>query len=146
MKTKLGISVALAAIGSVCSELMTPFCVLCVLMIADYITGMVKSWQKGALCSKIGLKGFVKKLCYALAVVAGVGVDYVIIVVSSSLGYNLGLKPFFALLCIVWLIINECISVLENLNEMGIPMPAFLVKVAKRLKNSVEEDAEGKNG
>lgn len=146
MKAKLSLSVALAAIGSVYSELAVPFCMLCVLMIADYITGMVKSWQKGTLCSKIGLKGFVKKLCYALAVVAGVGVDYVIIVVSSSLGYNLGLKPFFALLCIVWLIINECISVLENLSEMGIPMPAFLVKVAKRLKNSVEEDAEGKNG
>ena len=141
--TKLGISAALAAIGSVCSQLAVPFFMLCVLMIADYITGMVKSWQKGTLCSKTGIKGFVKKLCYGLAVIAAVGVDYVVVTISDSLGYNVGISPFFALLCTVWLIINECISILENLIEIGVPMPEFLVRVAKRLKNSVEETGNG---
>lgn len=137
--TKLGISAVLAAIGSVCNELAVPFFVLCVLMVADYITGMIKSWQKGTLCSRTGVKGIVKKLCYGLAVIAAVGVDYVIITISTSFGYNLKLHPFFALLCTIWLVINECISILENLNEIGVPMPGFLVKAAKKLKNSVEE-------
>lgn len=142
MKTqvaKLSISAVLAAIGSVCSELAVPFFVLCALMVSDYITGMVKSWQKGTLCSRTGVKGIVKKLCYGLAVVAAIGVDYVINTISGSFGYELKIQPFFALLCTIWLIINECISILENLIEIGIPMPEFLVKVAKRLKNGVED-------
>jgi len=142
---KLGVSAVFAAIAGMYSELAVPFFVLCALMITDYITGMVKSWQKGTLCSKTGIKGFVKKLCYGLAVVAATGVDYVIITLSKSFGYNLKIQPFFALLCVVWLIINECISILENLTEIGVPMPAFLIKIAKRLKNSVEDkgDKEG---
>ncbi len=135
--TKLGISAAFAAVGTVCRELAVPFMVLCVLMATDYITGMVKSWQKGTLCSKTGIKGFVKKLCYGLAVIAAVGVDYVTVTV------NVSTHPLFALLCTVWLIINECISILENLGELGVPMPIFLLKIAKRLKTTVEEKDHG---
>lgn len=137
--TKLGISAALATMGAVCKELFLPFAVLCVLMIADYITGMVKSWQKGTLCSKTGIKGLVKKLCYGIAVIAAIGVDYVVVTMSANFGYNIKSGPFFALLCTVWLIINECISILENLTEIGVPLPNFLIKTAKRLKNNVEE-------
>ena len=142
MKTqtvKIGVSTLLAAIAGVYSRLAVPFFVLCALMFADYTTGMIKSWQKGTLCSKIGLMGVFKKLSYGLGVVAAVGVDYVVSTISQSFGYDTRLKPFFALLCAVWLIINECISITENLVEIGVPMPNFLVKVAKRLKKGVED-------
>lgn len=137
--TRLGISAALAAVVSLCKELAVPFIVLCVLMTADYVTGMVKSWQKGTLCSKTGVKGFIKKLCYGMAVVAALGVDYVIVTLSETLSYKVNGGTFFAMLCTVWLIINECISILENLSEMGVPMPIFLIKISKRLKNNMEE-------
>ncbi len=136
--TKFTLSVAFAAIGSMCKELAVPFFVLCVLMIADHITGMVKSWQLGTLCSRTGIKGFIKKLCYGLAVVAAIGIDYVIVIASSKFGYDIGVQPFFGWLCTAWLIINECISILENLSAMGVPMPTFLAKAAKKLKNNVE--------
>ena len=38
----------------------------------------------------------------------------------------------------IWFIINELISVLENLAEIGIPLPKFLVSIVKRLKVVVE--------
>ena len=44
----------------------------------------------------------------------------------------------------VWLIINELISILENLGELDVPLPGFLVNIIKTLKNKVEEQAEGK--
>ena len=140
--TKFTLSAAFAAVGSMCKELAVPFIILCVLMLADYITGMVKSWQLGTLCSKTGIKGFIKKLCDGLAVVAAIGIDYVIVLASTKLGYNLGVQPFFGWLCTAWLIINECISILENLSAMGVPMPGFLIKVANKLKTNVE--SEGK--
>ncbi len=136
---KIAISAVFAAIAGVYGKLAVPFFVLCGLMLADYVTGMTKSWQRGTLCSKTGLMGVVKKLCYGLGVVAAAGVDYAVSAISQSLGYDVGLKPFFAMLCVVWLIINECISITENLVLIGVPMPAFLIKAAKRLKTSVED-------
>jgi len=88
------------------------------------------------------IKGFIKKLCYGLAVVAAIGVDYVIVTISERIGYSINASPYFAMLCTVWLVINECISILENLTEIGVPMPVFLIKIAKRLKNSVEEKGD----
>ena len=35
----------------------------------------------------------------------------------------------FGLIVAVWLIINELISILENLSELGTPIPPFLVKI-----------------
>ena len=45
---------------------------------------------------------------------------------------------WFGLLVAVWLIINEMISILENLSKLGVPIPDFLTKVIQRLKNSAE--------
>ena len=49
------------------------------------------------------------------------------------------------ILVTVWLIINELISVLENLSRMGVPIPNFLKKIIDRLKNTVDEKGDGKN-
>ena len=40
---------------------------------------------------------------------------------------------------IVWLVINELISILENVAAIGGPVPGFLQKLIQRLKVSVEE-------
>lgn len=42
----------------------------------------------------------------------------------------------------IWFIINELISVLENLAEIGIPLPKFLVSLIKRLKVVVENKTD----
>lgn len=44
---------------------------------------------------------------------------------------------------IIWLIINELISILENVAALGGPVPVFLAKLLARLKNTVEKKAEG---
>ena len=42
----------------------------------------------------------------------------------------------------VWLILNEIISILENLKDIGVPMPDFLVKMTKNLKSQIEAKAD----
>ena len=44
---------------------------------------------------------------------------------------------FFAVLVAVWLIINELISVLENLSRIGVPIPNFLKKIINKLKMTI---------
>ena len=46
----------------------------------------------------------------------------------------LGLVFYFAILVAVWLIVNEAVSIIENLDEIGVPMPAFLGKIFQRVK------------
>ena len=48
----------------------------------------------------------------------------------------------FGLIVTVWLIINELISILENLSKMDVPIPAFLTKIIKKLKTTVEDKTE----
>lgn len=140
---KLSLSAAVAAIGGAMGTVMLPFCVLCVLMCADYCTGLVKGWQKGTLSSRTGATGFLKKLCYCIEVVAAAGVDYIIAYCGGLLGKSIVYRPVFVLLVIVWLCLNECISILENLTEIGVPLPDFLMAIAKRLMNGVEKRATG---
>lgn len=41
----------------------------------------------------------------------------------------------------VWLIVNEIISILENMIDIGVEMPPFLLPLVKNIKNQVEEKA-----
>ncbi len=132
----------LAILAGVLNKLAVPFVVLCLLMAADYCTGLVKSKHTGTISSRTGVKGIIKKLCYMGAVIAAAGVDYTIYYVSGSLGEDVKFKCIFVLLVTFWLIINECISILENLTAIGVPLPAFLLAVAKKLKSNVETKGE----
>jgi phage-related holin len=42
----------------------------------------------------------------------------------------------------IWLILNECISILENISEIGVPIPAFLVTLIQKLKKTTETKGE----
>ena len=41
----------------------------------------------------------------------------------------------------IWLIINELISILENVAAIGGPTPPFVTKLLSKLKNTVEDKA-----
>ena len=48
------------------------------------------------------------------------------------------------LACVVaiWLICNEIISILENINDIGVTLPPFLQPIVKNLKSQVEKKAD----
>lgn len=122
--------------------MLIPLIVLLGVMIADYISGMIKAWINAELSSKIGIKGIVKKLCYALVIIVASCVDWLIATGLTAVGTEIKRTYYFGILVTVWLIINEMISILENLSTIGVPLPGFLNKVIKRLKSSVEKESE----
>lgn len=141
------VSAALAAMSAYCGELIIPIAVLLAAMIADYISGMAKAWTSAQLSSRVGIIGIVKKLSYLLIVCAGMGVDWVIATASSAAGIDLGVTYFVGLLVIIWLVINELLSIVENVAAMGVNVPGFLLKLIARLKSHVEEkDDTGADG
>lgn len=138
------LAAVLAALGAYLGELLVPVGVLFAVMVADYISGMARAWVTRTLSSRIGLRGIVKKLSYLFAVAVGVVVDWVLQEALARAGLEAAGTYFVGLLVTVWLILNECISVLENVAGLGAPVPPFLLRLIERLKQNAGDHAEGK--
>ena len=41
-----------------------------------------------------------------------------------------------------WLVLNECISILENISQLGVPLPSFLAALLQKLKSTAEGKGE----
>lgn len=136
------ISAAFASFASYMGALAVPIIVLMVMMVIDYLSGMSVAWSTGELSSKIGAKGIVKKVGYMALIAVAMGVDYLIYSGIAAANIEVGYNMWFGLLVAVWLIINEMISILENLSKLGVPIPEFLKKIIQRLKNSAERKDE----
>ena len=134
---------AVAAVGVYFRQLTFPVMLLILAMALDYISGMTRAWMQRELSSKVGVIGVVKKLCYMLGVAVAVMVDFVIQIAAEQTSLNLSGCYFCALLVIVWLILNECISILENIDKIGVPVPDFLMSLVKRLKSNTEQKGGG---
>lgn len=136
------LTAAFTALTYYVGQLSIPIIVLAVVMVIDYITGMVSAWHNSELSSKKGLFGIVKKLCYLALVCVGMGVDWLIYSGMVQIGITTNYTIFFGILVAIWLIINELISILENLNRIGVPLPKFITSVVKKLKNTVEKSVD----
>lgn len=131
-------SAAAAALAAYLGVLAVPIIVLLVMMIIDYISGMAAAWMHSELSSKVGAKGIVKKVGYMGLIVVAMGVDYLICTGIAAVNVEIPYNMWFGLLVAVWLIVNEMISILENLDRMGVPIPEFMTKIIKRLKTASE--------
>lgn len=131
-------SAAAAALAVYLGAISVPVVVLLIMMVVDYLTGMTAAWMHNELSSKIGAKGILKKVGYMALIVVAAGVDYLIWAGVAAVQVDIGYKMWFGLLVAVWLIINEMISILENLSRMDVPLPDFLVKAIEKAKNSID--------
>lgn len=138
-------SAAIGAIMAYLNILLVPFVVLLVVMITDYLTGMAEAYVNKTLNSRIGVVGILKKIGYIVAVAVGVVADYLITNALIKIGIDINVGGYIGLVVTIWFIINELISILENLTEIGTPLPKFLVSFVKRLKITVDNTAESED-
>lgn len=136
------ITVIVAGVSAYFEVIAIPIIALLIVMVVDYLTGMISAYIKSELSSKKGIVGILKKTSYFCLVCVGICVDYILQELLSQFGIQLNIQMIFGLLVTVWLIINELISILENLNRIGVPIPNFLSKMVSRLKSTVENKAD----
>lgn len=139
MTIKNAVLAALAAVGSWISGGLggwdAPMALLVALMAADYLTGVLVAavWQRsnksatGALDSKAGFQGILKKGMILLLVWLGVLLD-------NALG-----AEYIRMAVILFFIGNEGLSLLENLGLMGVPFPAFLQRALEALREQGDQ-------
>ena len=136
------ISVVCGGLSAYFGVIGVPLAVLFAAMCIDYGTGMAKAWVTGELSSRVGVLGIIKKVGYLTAIcVAGI-IDWLLISGLKQVGISISLSYFMGLMVTIWFIVNECISILENLADIGVPLPGFLMAMVKRLAAVVDEKGE----
>lgn len=135
------LAAALAALAVYCQQLLVPIAVLIICMAIDYASGVAKAWTGGTLSSAVGARGIIKKVCYLFVVAVSMIIDFVIQAGADRIGVDVSKYFIVALLVVIWLILNECVSILENLDGL-VPLPSFLIKFVQKLKSHTEAIGE----
>lgn len=128
-----------SAISSFLGVLFIPILIMVACNTLDFITGIIASkFRDESITSRAFYRGIVKKVCMWLLVVVGVLIDETI--KYSVLQFGIAMPFTFLVACIVcvWIICNELLSILENMDVIGVPMPAFLKKVVRYLQQHTE--------
>lgn len=103
----------------------TAMIVLISFMVIDYITGLIKAWYLKQLSSDTGLRGIARKFLIIVVLIVAVLLDRLL---------NTGTWVFRTLACYFY-IANEGLSILENVVELGLPVPDKLREALAQLKD-----------
>lgn len=101
---------------------------LMILIVLDYITGLLKALYNKELSSTIGYKGIIKKICI-----------FIIIAVSVLIETNFNINGIRNL-TITFFAVNEALSLLENVGAMGIPLPKQLKEALSQLRGGNDDE------
>lgn len=104
--------------------------VLLIFIMLDYLTGVCVAIYEKQVNSAIGRKGIFNK------------VGIMICVVVCKLIDTLQIAGFSPILPIVTLffILNECFSILENLNRLNVPIPEVLTATLKNFQKKKSDN------
>lgn len=139
---KLSIAAFLGILAAYLEIATVPLILLLILMIVDYGTGIGAAWITGTLSSRKSMMGILKKVGYLAVIAVGIVCDLLIEYAFAAIGQEIAVSYAVGLVIMIWLILNECISILENLSEMSVPIPGFLQRILKHLKIVTEKSVD----
>ena len=139
-KVKIALSGLCSALAALSENYGVILTLCCTFILIDLATGLAKAKIQGQINSDTAYKGFCHKAAMLAALVFGVcldvlfdyvaGLGVVSITVSSPVGRILAL----------YIAINECISICENLIACGVKMPKFLSAALAAAKDGLDQD------
>ena len=88
-----------------------------ILMLLDYVSGIIAAIYNKQLNSEIGYKGIMKKFAIIICISVARQIDILDLYDSKIL-----IRP----LVLMFFTINEILSILENLAKTGIPVPEIM--------------------
>ena len=117
-----------------------PVLLLIVGNITDYITGIMASkYRDEQVNSYKGMRGIYKKVGMWILIFIGWMMDMLVNYTVQYVRLTVSPPYIVATVVAVWLICNEIISILENLIDIGVEIPPFLMPLAKMIKGQVED-------
>lgn len=120
----------IAALSYVSNSLGSLFWIYIFLTCCDFISGVMAAYITGELNSSIGRKGIIRKFGTFIVIICAVFIDY------FALHYGVNTSSFLYASVCSWYITMDSISIFENADRMGIPIPEWMKKGLKIAKPS----------
>lgn len=136
------ISIIITGITSILGTEWIFFASYLILNILDYITGTIKSKIKKTETSNKGLYGIIKKVCYWILILVAFLISFLLYQIGIKINIQLDFVMLFGWFTLACLIINETRSILENLIEIGIKVPNFLIRGLEIYSNHIDSKLE----
>lgn len=109
---------------------------LLILMVIDIVTGLIKAFVNKNLWSRKSTYGYARKIMI-----------FLIIILANAIDQLAHLNGALVLATILFYIVNECLSILENTVQLGLPVPPQIKEVLAVLQEKktsiVTEVTEG---
>lgn len=122
------VKTVIAALGTIATYLWggwdAVLLALVVLASLDYVSGVVAAWHRKELDSRIGARGIARKVGMFLVVAVCNIIDQ-----TGALG-----EPVLRTVATWWYLGNEAISIVENLAQIGVPIPERILSALASLK------------
>lgn len=146
-KVKAVLITAISAVMDFLGILAVPVILMVICNIADYATALAAAkYREEQISSYKGMRGIIKKVSMWILVVVGVVMDKLIQYATQTIGLNIQLPFIVATLVAVWIVVNEIISILENIIDIDEKiLPPFLMPLVRRIKKEIETIANEDN-
>ena len=142
-KAKVAVVTVISTLMSWLGILAVPVFLMVGCNVIDYVTGlMAVPYRTETVSSYKGIRGIIKKVCQWLLVLVGAWIDILLNYAIDCAGIDFTLPFVVATIVAVWLVVNEIISILENMLDIGVHMPPFLLPIVKYIRKQVEEKAK----
>lgn len=106
------------------------FAVLAMMIVVDYITGVMVAIKEKRVSSKIGFTG----ICRKILILLFVGIANMLDMHVVGSGSMLRTATIF------FYVSNEGISILENATNLGLPVPGRIKEILEQLHDRSEKD------
>ncbi|TVX91773.1 phage holin family protein [Paenibacillus agilis] len=103
--------------------------VLLMMIIIDYVTGIIAAGVTGTLRSRVGLVGISRKIFI-----------FLIIAIAHQVDLVLGDQHMLRDASIFFYMANELLSIIENAGRMGVPIPSTIKKAIEILHEKGGDD------
>lgn len=141
-KTEIIVTAVLSMLMARAGILAVPVLLLVGCNIIDYLTGLCAAkYRTESVSSYKGIRGIIKKVCMWLLIVVGVVIDLMLNYAADYIGIDITMPFIVSVVVAVWLLVNEIISILENIMDIGVAIPPFLLPLVKNIKRQVEDKA-----
>lgn len=99
------------------------------LMLIDFLTGLINAWVKKEIKSSKMREGLGKKC----------GESFVLII-GQIFTVGISLPVYFLVGLSGYIILMELISICENLDKLGVPVPGWIKKSLKSYRDKIQND------
>jgi toxin secretion/phage lysis holin len=102
-----------------------------ILMGIDILTGIINAWVKGEIKSSKLREGLAKKFG-----------EISVLVIGELFVIGFGISSLLADGISLYLIIMELISICENLDKLGVPIPSFIKNALEQTNEKIQNDSK----